>query len=97
MKRPESSGKCSIVPGSDMPVARLRQNTQAAGQAPVTGSSSDLCADKPETHQSAHSGDTTGGSPGEEVSLHRKTGARSCVVYEHSLLAAEAGDEPVVS
>lgn len=29
-------------------------------------------------------------------SLNRKTGVRNSIVSEHSLLAAEAGDEPVV-
>lgn len=37
------------------------------------------------------------GTPwGLEVSLNRKTGVRNSIVYEHSLLAAEVGDEPVV-
>lgn len=42
---------------------RGKRLQRQAGKAPVTGSSSALLADKPETHQTAHSGDTTGGCP----------------------------------
>jgi len=98
MKRPKSEGEGSIVPRADTPKAPAEtEYSGITGQAPVTGSSSAPYADSlgPTT---LHTQGTPGvGPPREEGYSNSKARIGSCTAYEHSLLAAEVGDEVVVS
>lgn len=68
---------------------RGKRLQRQAGKAPVTGSSSALLADKPETHRTAHSGDTTGGCPRGGSLLTERQASDAAQRMSTPLLAAE--------
>ena len=86
-------GESSIAPSADPPKAPAEAECLGVtGKAPVSGSSSGCSLVSLGPHQTHTQGTPRVGPPDREGLSNRKARVWSCIVCEHSLLAAEVGD-----